>query len=274
MRNDMCLLEVEGLTIRHRGPVGVKTLVHEVSFELDQEQANSLVLVGESGSGKTLTCLALTRLLDPNDGFEVSGSIRYAGRCVLSMGPRQLQALRGQVIAYVFQEPMTALNPHYSIGFQILESLKVRGVKGKAARQEACELLECVGLGVSQPERFLKRYPHELSGGMRQRSLIAMALACRPQILVADEPTTALDTLLQKQIVDLILDLQQRFGMALLFITHNLGLAKAVARDTLVLHQGHCVEHGPTKTLLKSPRHPYTQNLLRCVPRLVRPAAV
>lgn len=266
----MGLLEVTGLKITHAGVrgVGKRVLVEGVSFSLSSEAQQGLVLVGESGSGKTLISLALTRLLDPRDGFEISGSVRYNGCEVLLMQASDLQALRGREVAYVFQDPMTALNPYYSIGFQIQESLRLRGISGKPSIAEACELLDAVGLPAST--LFLKKYPHELSGGMRQRALIAMALACRPKILVADEPTTSLDSFLQRQIVDLILSLQKRFGMALLFVTHNLALARAVCSEALVLHQGQCVEAGFTAEILKNPKNPYTQKLIHSVPRLTR----
>ncbi len=250
------LITVENLSITQKHSRQV--LVDSVSFSLNP--GASLAFVGESGSGKSLTSLALAGLTAP--GLEVSGTIIYEGLQLDTLSPRQLRVLRGRGIAYVFQDAPSALNPYYSIGFQLRECLHVRGLRGSALEFEARALMQQVSMGV--PE--LKAYPHELSGGMCQRCLIAMALACQPKLLVADEPTTALDSILQREIVDLIVERHKTLNMALLFITHNLGLAQAVCEDCLVLYRGQAVEYGPTGRLLKTPYDPYTQRLVASVP--------
>jgi len=220
--------------------------------------------VGESGCGKSVTALALTRLITAS-GYVAGGTIQFAGRDVLAMDRKQLCRMRGAEVAYVFQEPATSLNPVFRVGWQIAEALKLHR-PGLAVRDEVISLLRRVGL--PEPERRLGAYPHELSGGMQQRVMIAMALACRPRLLVADEPTTALDVTIQAQILDLLVSLQAELGMAMLLITHNLGLVAGVARRVNVMYAGRIVERGPVEKILGRGAHPYTRGLMAAVPRL------
>jgi oligopeptide/dipeptide ABC transporter ATP-binding protein len=224
-----------------------------------------VALVGESGCGKSVTALALLRLL-PADA-RIQGSAHFQGRDLLSMPIRELRSIRGSEIAMVFQEPMSSLNPAFTIGNQIMEVLRRhKGLHGSAARHRAAELLSLVRIGA--PEQRLRAYPHQLSGGMRQRTMIAMALACDPKLLILDEPTTALDVTTQAQILDIVRDLQQRLGMSILLITHDLGVVADLADRVAVMYAGAKVEDAEVDRLFASPRHPYTAGLLRALPRL------
>ncbi len=257
------LLEVRNLrTCFDIGPDPVRA-VDGVSFTM--RRGETVALVGESGCGKSVTALSLARLVAQPPGYYEGGEILYQGRNVLNMDDAQLCALRGREISYVFQEPGESLNPVFQVGYQIAEAIRLHR-KDVAIRDEVIRLMKRVGL--PEPERRMTAYPHELSGGMQQRAMIAMALACSPNLLVADEPTTALDVTIQAQIMDLLVSLQKQLGMAVLLITHNLGLVADVAHWTNVMYAGRIVESGPTEELLAAPKHPYTKALLEAVPRL------
>jgi oligopeptide/dipeptide ABC transporter ATP-binding protein len=236
--------------------------VIDVSFTV--AGGETLCLVGESGSGKSLTALSIMRLMEA-PGRIVSGQVLFQGRDLLTLGERELQQVRGAEIGMVFQEPMTALNPVYTIGTQIEETLRIHRRATRAdARQKAIELLATVS--VPEPERRVREYPHQLSGGLRQRALIALALACGPALLIADEPTTALDVTIQAQILDLLRDLQTRLGLALLLITHDLGIVAEMADRVAVMYAGRIVEEAPVASLFAAPKHPYTRGLMASMP--------
>jgi oligopeptide/dipeptide ABC transporter ATP-binding protein len=236
--------------------------VIDVSFTV--ASGETLCLVGESGSGKSLTALSIMRLME-GPGRVVSGQVLFQGRDLLTLGEREIQQVRGAEIGMVFQEPMTALNPVYTIGTQIEETLRIHRRATRAdARQKAIELLATVS--VPGPERRVREYPHQLSGGLRQRALIALALACGPALLIADEPTTALDVTIQAQILDLLRDLQTRLGLALLLITHDLGIVAEMADRVAVMYAGRIVEEAPVESLFAAPKHPYTRGLMASMP--------
>ena len=240
--------------------------VIDVSFEL--RKGETLCLVGESGSGKSLTALSIMRLVQP-PGRIATGRIVFRGRDLLGLSEREMQRVRGAEIGLVFQEPMTALNPVFTIGNQLEETLRVHGrATRRTARQKAIELLEAVS--VPEPARRVRDYPHQLSGGLRQRALIALALACEPGLLIADEPTTALDVTIQAQILDLLRDLQRRLGLALLLITHDLGVVAQMADRVGVMYAGRIVEEAPVRALFADPKHPYTQGLMSSMPGQTR----
>lgn len=235
--------------------------VIDVSFHVDA--GRTLCVVGESGSGKSVTALSIIRLLQP--GRIAAGVIRLDGRNLMELADRDMERVRGAGIGFVFQEPMTALNPLFTIGSQIIETLRVHGrVTRHSARSRAIELLEAVS--VPEPHRRVDDYPHQLSGGLRQRALIALALACEPKLLIADEPTTALDVTVQAQILDLLKDLQQRLNLGVLLITHDLGIVAEMADRVAVMYAGRIVEQSPVKPLFSDPKHPYTRGLLASVP--------
>lgn len=237
-------------------------------IDLTLQPGESLALVGESGSGKSATALALARLLPEPPAVIRAAEMRFAGHDILKLKPAELRRVRGREIAYIFQEPTTSLNPVLTIRTQIGEALALhRPDVTKAARDaEIIRWLDKVG--IVQPEKRLHAYPHELSGGMQQRVMIAMALCCRPRLLIADEPTTALDVTIQKQIMDLLASLRRELGMSILLITHNLGIIRSVADRVAVMFRGQIVESGPVEAILKDPRHAYTKALLDCVPRM------
>jgi oligopeptide/dipeptide ABC transporter ATP-binding protein len=223
-------------------------------------------LVGESGCGKTVTGLSILRLVPP-PGRVVGGAIEFAGRDLLQLPERAMRALRGAEIAMIFQEPMTSLNPVVTVGDQIAEAVTLhRDVGRAAARAQAIEMLRLVE--IAEPERRVREYPHQLSGGMRQRVMIAMALACRPQLLIADEPTTALDVTIQAQILDLLGGLQRRLAMALLLVTHDLGVVAERADAVAIMYAGRVVERGPVGDVFRQPLHPYTRGLLHSIPKI------
>jgi peptide/nickel transport system ATP-binding protein len=235
--------------------------VNDVSFQV--AAGETLGLVGESGSGKSITAFSILRLLPPAARI-VSGEIRFEGRDLLALDEREMQAVRGARISLIFQEPMTALNPVMRVGEQVAEALYVHGHGRTEARQKAVELLEAVR--IPEPTRRAREYPHQLSGGMRQRVMIAIALACTPRLVIADEPTTALDVTIQAQILDLLRELQSRFNLALLLITHDFGVIAEMAERVAVMHKGRIVEQGPVRQILRAPADPYTQRLLAAVP--------
>jgi len=262
----MGLLRVDGLRIG----IGGVTLVDGVSFEL--ARGEMLGLVGESGCGKTLTALSLMRLLPQASGLEVEGRIVFEERDILSLSPQELRHLRGDRMAMIFQEPMTSLNPVFSIGDQLGEAISLHRPMPRAARRaRMLELLDLVG--IPAPARVAAGFPHEISGGQRQRVMIAMALACDPALLIADEPTTALDVTVQAQILDLIDGLRQRLGMAVLLITHDLGVVAECCDRVAIMYAGKVVESGKTDEILDVPRHRYTRALIRTVPANNPPGA-
>ena len=257
------LLEVRDLKVRFSTPGGLLQAVAGVSFDL--RAGETLGLVGESGCGKTVTALSILRLLPPHS--EVGGEIRFAGEDLTGSPESRMRQIRGDRITMVFQEPMTALNPVLTIGEQVAEVLRLhRGLSHQAAWAEAAQVLARVGL--PEAERRLRQYPHQLSGGLRQRALLAMALACEPELLIADEPTTALDVTIQAQILALLANLKADLGLAVLFITHNLGIVAQTADRVAMMYAGLLVEQAPTAALFKNPAHPYTRGLLNSVPRL------
>jgi ABC-type dipeptide/oligopeptide/nickel transport system ATPase component len=260
----MSLLQIEDLKISFHNRERTLEAVKGIGFAL--EAGETLAVVGESGSGKSVTALSLTRLLPPPPGCQVSGKIHYNGRDVMTMSPRELRGIRGKDIAYIFQEPSTSLNPVFTIGMQIAEAIKLHFPQEKDVTGRVIEALRAVG--IREPEKRHRAYPHELSGGMQQRVMIAMALACEPRILVADEPTTALDVTIQKQIMDLLADLRQKRTMSIILITHNFGIVSGFADRVIVMFRGEIVEAGPTEEVLRNPQHPYTKALIACIPRL------
>ena len=236
--------------------------VINVSFDISPGE--TLCIVGESGSGKSVTALSIIRLVPP-PGRIAAGALRFGGRDLMTFDEPGMQRVRGAGIGFVFQEPMTALNPVMTIGSQIEETLRVHGrATRRTARAKAVELLDSVS--VPEPRRRVAEYPHQLSGGLRQRALIAMAVACEPRLLIADEPTTALDVTIQAQILDLLRTMQKRLGLALLLITHDLGVVAEMADRVCVMYAGRIVEHSPVKELFADPRHPYTRGLLGSIP--------
>ena len=260
----MSLLEVKDLRISFHSRRGVTEAVKGIDFSLDSDE--SVAIVGESGSGKTVSAMSLTRLLPPPPVCMVSGKILYKGLDVTKMGEADLRKIRGREIAYIFQEPSTSLNPVFTIGFQISEAIRLHFPEEKNVRERVVESLRDVG--IRNPEERAKSYPHELSGGMQQRAMIAMALACAPRLLVADEPTTALDVTIQKQIIELLNEVRKKRGMSLLLITHNFGIISELCNRVIVMFRGKIVEEGPALEVLKNPKHPYTKALIDCIPRL------
>jgi peptide/nickel transport system ATP-binding protein len=256
------LLSVEHLTTGFDIGGRFVPAVIDVSFELSAGE--TLCLVGESGSGKSVTALSIMRLVQ-RPGRIAAGRIQFKGRDLLALDEREMQKVRGAEIGLVFQEPMTALNPVFTIGNQIEETLMVHGLaRGREARDRAVALLDAVS--VPDPQRRVRDYPHQLSGGLRQRALIALALACNPTLLIADEPTTALDVTIQAQILDLLRDLKSRFNLSLLLITHDLGVVAEMADRVAVMYAGRIVEEAPVRQLFRDPRHPYTRGLLGSIP--------
>src|SRR5688572_10727449 len=260
---DTALLRVQDLTTTFKIPGGVVRAVDHVSLEL--RRGETLGIVGESGSGKSMTALSILRLVQP-PGEIHGGPISFNGRSdLLELSERDMRAIRGAEIGFIFQEPMTALNPVFTIGNQIVEALRVhRRETRSGARAKAIELLEAVR--IPDPSRRLRDYPHQMSGGMRQRVLIAIALACQPLLLIADEPTTALDVTIQAEILDLLQEMKEKFHLALLLITHDLGVVAGHADRVAVMYAGRIVEEGPMRQVFRSPQHPYTSGLLASIP--------
>jgi peptide/nickel transport system ATP-binding protein len=258
------LLRVEDLVTEFQTTDGVVRAVDKVSFSIRPGQ--TLGLVGESGSGKSVTALSIMRLIS-RPGRVAEGSVYFDGKDLLDLEEEEMRQVRGSDIAMIFQEPMTSLNPVYTVGDQIAEAVRLHmKVSKDEAWKRAIEMLKKVR--VPAAERRVHEYPHNLSGGMRQRVMIAMALSCNPKLLIADEPTTALDVTIQAQILDLMADLQREFGMSILMITHDLGVVAQVCEDVVVMYAGQIVEQGPVRALFNSPQHPYTEGLLASIPRL------
>jgi ABC-type dipeptide/oligopeptide/nickel transport system ATPase component len=256
------LLDVQDLTVVFEGAGAPVTAVDHVSFQLGAGE--TLGLVGESGSGKSVTAFSILRLVQP-PGRIVSGRLLFEGRDLLALPESEMRHVRGARISLIFQEPMTALNPVMRVGDQIAEALTVHGLAdARDARTRAVELLEAVR--IADPARRVRDYPHQLSGGMRQRVMIAIALACRPPLIIADEPTTALDVTIQAQVLELLRELKERFHLALLLITHDFGVIAEMADRVAVMYKGRIVETGPVRQILRQPAHDYTRSLLAAVP--------
>ncbi len=276
--NGQILLQVENLSTVFPLRRGMVKAVQNLSLELREGQI--LGVVGESGSGKSVTMLSILRLV-PHPGRIVSGRVLYRGRNLLELSEREMRSIRGREIAMIFQDPMTTLNPAFRIGEQIAESLRIHGMlpnsrlpgfldrkRKEAERRRVIELLEEVGIPI--PEESRKRYPHEFSGGMQQRALIAIALACRPKVLLADEPTTALDVTIQAQIMDLLRKINREHGTGIILVTHDLGLAAEFCQEIAVMYAGRIMERGPVEVIVGEPKHPYTRGLLACLPQIGR----
>jgi peptide/nickel transport system ATP-binding protein len=264
------LLEIRNLKTWFKTDDGMVRAVDGVDLTLNRGE--TLAVVGESGSGKTVTARSVLKLIDMPPGRFESGEIIWRGRDLIPLPPAAMDDIRAREIAMVFQEPMTSLNPVYPVGEQIGESLRVhQKLSRKAATEAAVEMLRLVQ--ISNPQRRVADYPHQFSGGMRQRVMIAMALACKPQLLIADEPTTALDVTIQAQILDLLLDMKARFGMSVMLITHAMGVVAENAQRVVVMYAGKVVEQAPVEELFAHPHHPYTQGLIRSIPRMDRRTA-
>ena len=260
------LLDVQHLTVTF-GRNDASPVVDDVSFSI--AQGETLGLVGESGSGKSVTAFSILRLLQP-PGHVTGGRILFDGQDLLALPEREMRAVRGARISLIFQEPMTALNPVMRVGDQIAEALTAHDVASRTdARARAIDLLDAVR--IPDPSRRVRDYPHQLSGGMRQRVMIAIALACRPPLVIADEPTTALDVTIQAQMLDLLRELQERYGLALLLITHDFGVVAEMADRVAVMRGGRILEDGPVRQILRSPSHEYTRRLLAAVPGMHAP---
>jgi len=262
------LLEIENLQTHFFTSVGVVRAVDGISYDVNEGE--TIAIVGESGCGKSVGALSILRLVASPPGRVVGGSIRFQGRDLLKLSEEEIRHVRGRDIAMVFQEPMTSLNPVLTIGRQLTETLQQHlGMSREQADARAIELLGLVG--IAEPERRLKQYPHHLSGGMRQRVMIAMALCCEPKLIIADEPTTALDVTIQAQILELMKELTRRLGVALIVITHNLGIVARYADRVNVMYAGKIIESGTADDIYHDPQHPYTLALLKSVPRMDRP---
>jgi ABC-type dipeptide/oligopeptide/nickel transport system ATPase component len=262
--NPSTLLDVRNLSIRFKTEDGITDAVKNVSFQL--AEGGSLAIVGESGSGKSVSALALTRLLPSPPAEYAGGEILFNGKDMLKVPANELRSVRGGGIAYIFQEPSTSLNPVFTIRSQIAEAIRLHRPDIQDIDAEVVRWLGAVG--IVDPEKRMRDYPHQLSGGMQQRAMIAMALSCRPRLLVADEPTTALDVTIQAQILEELKRLRAEFGMALILITHNFAIIRSLCENVAVMFRGEIVEHGPSEEVLKNPQHPYTRALIECIPRL------
>jgi oligopeptide/dipeptide ABC transporter ATP-binding protein len=261
----MSLLELRGLTTTFQTARGEISAIEDISFELNAGEI--LGIVGESGSGKSVTALTIMGLLPQPPARIAAGSVRFAGEELTTASPNRMEKIRGAGISMVFQEPMTSLNPVFTIGEQIMETVRAHErMSASAQRARAIEMLDRVG--IASATKRLNDYPHQLSGGQRQRVMIAMSLACRPKLLIADEPTTALDVTIQAQVLDLLMDLRDELGMAIMIITHNMGVIAEVADRVLVMYAGRIIEQSPAADLFDTPQHPYTKGLLACVPTL------
>ncbi|MBP7401001.1 MAG: ABC transporter ATP-binding protein [Clostridia bacterium] len=258
------LLDIDSLDVSFFTPTGEVRAVNRLSLSLDNGEV--LGIVGESGSGKSVSAYSVMRLI-PDPGRIKNGTIEFDGRPIQELTEDDMRKIRGNEISIIFQDPMTSLNPVFTIGNQIMEVILLHtGADKKAARKRAIELLELVGM--NEPERRLRQYPHEFSGGMRQRVMIAMALACEPKLLIADEPTTALDVTIQAQILELMNELKQKLGMSIILITHDLGVVADMCQNILVMYAGMVVEKGTVDEIFYEPNHPYTLGLLASIPKL------
>ena len=261
----MALLDIRGLKTHFKTDDGWLHAVDGVDISIDRGE--TVCVVGESGCGKSVTAMTVLKLLPMPPGKIVAGQVLWQGRDLVPLSTAEMQKIRAKEIAIVFQEPMTSLNPVFTVGEQIAESLRLHeGLSKKDALDRAVEMLKLVR--IPTPERRVNDYPHQFSGGMRQRVMIAMALSCKPQLLIADEPTTALDVTIQAQILDLLNDLKEQFGMAVMLITHAMGVVAEVAQRVVVMYAGKVVEEAPVAELFARPRHPYTQGLIRSIPRI------
>ncbi len=261
----MSLLEVRGLTTAFKTERGEVTAIEEVSFDL--EAGEILGIVGESGSGKSVTALTIMGLLPQPPARVAAGEVRFDGQVLTKLPESRMEKIRGAGISMIFQEPMTSLNPVLTIGEQIMETVRAHeNISASGQRQRALDMLDRVG--IPSAAKRLTDYPHQMSGGQRQRVMIAMALACRPRLLIADEPTTALDVTIQAQVLDLLMDLRDELGMAIMIITHNMGVIAETADRVLVMYAGRIVEEARVEKLFDAPLHPYTRGLLDCVPTL------
>ena len=261
------ILEVKDLCVEFRTAEGTVQAVDHLSYVL--HKGEKLGIVGESGSGKSVSSLGMMQLIPNPPGQITGGEILYLGRDLVKTSERDMQKIRGNEISMIFQEPMTSLNPIIKCGKQIAESLRLhRGMKKKEAMEEAVRMMKAVG--IANPEVRAHEYPHQMSGGMRQRVMIAMALACQPQILIADEPTTALDVTIQAQILDLIREMNEELHSSVLFITHDLGVVSELCDTVIVMYTGHIVEKAPAQELFAEPKHPYTVGLLNAIPRITK----
>jgi peptide/nickel transport system ATP-binding protein len=261
----MALLEIKGLKTHFKTDDGWLHAVDGVDIEIDAGQ--TVCVVGESGCGKSVTAKTVMKLIDMPPGKIVAGQVLWQGRDLVPYSPEQMRKIRAKEIAIIFQEPMTSLNPVFTIGEQIAESVRLHeGLSKKAALDRAVEMLRLVN--IPTPDKRVHDYPHQFSGGMRQRVMIAIALACNPKLLIADEPTTALDVTIQAQILDLMQELKDRLGMAVMLITHAMGVVAEVAQKVVVMYAGKVVEEAPVKELFARPKHPYTQGLIRSIPRI------
>ncbi|MFB4282152.1 MULTISPECIES: ABC transporter ATP-binding protein [unclassified Nonomuraea] len=258
----MSLLEISDLSVGFATEDGLVQAVRDISLTLDEGEI--LALCGESGCGKSVTAMSVPRLLPP-DTTRLSGSIQLEGRELTTLPEPEMRRVRGKTVSVVFQEPMTSLNPSFTVGYQIAEVLRRHeGLSRQAAARRALELLELVG--IPAPVRRMKEYPHQLSGGMRQRVMIAIAVACSPRVLIADEPTTALDVTIQAGVLDVFRDLRDRLGTAIILITHDLGVVADIADRAVVMYAGRAVEQAPVTELFANPRHPYTLGLMKALP--------
>ncbi len=261
------ILEVKNLKTYFNTDDGIAHAVDDVSFKLNPGE--TLGIVGESGCGKSVTSLSIMRLIDEPQGFFAGGEILFKNQDMLKMSNKELRMIRGNKISMIFQEPMTSLNPVFTIGNQIVEAIQLhQKLDYNKSREKAIELLELVG--IPEPNRCIDEYPHQLSGGMRQRVMIAMALSCDPEILIADEPTTALDVTIQAQILDLIQNLQKELNLAVIMITHDLGVIAEVCDRVIVMYAGEIIEEAKINDLFKNPKHPYTKGLLKSIPIIGR----
>jgi len=260
----MSLLEIKDLHITFNSSSRRTEAVKGISFSI--EDGDSVAIVGESGSGKTVTAMSFTKLLPESPICEIKGKIVYDGKNILEINNRELRKIRGREIAYIFQEASVSLNPVFTVGSQIAEAIKLHFPKSENVQDMVIESLREVG--ISNPELRCKSYPYELSGGMQQRAMIAMALSCKPKLLIADEPTTALDVSVQKQIIDLLKNVRAKHNTGLVLITHNFGIISELCKKVIVMFRGKIVEEGDVKDVLYNPQHPYTKALIACVPRL------
>ena len=267
MNHSETLLEIKDLCVEFKTMAGTVHAVDHLSYTL--HRGEKLGIVGESGSGKSVSSLAMMQLIPNPPGKVTGGQILYNGKDLVKLSEREMEKIRGNEISMIFQEPMTSLNPIIRCGKQIAESLQLhRGMKKKEAMEEAIKMMQAVG--IANPQARAYEYPHQMSGGMRQRVMIAMALACQPQILIADEPTTALDVTIQAQILDLIRDLNQKMNTSVVFITHDLGVVSELCDTVIVMYNGHIVEKAPVADIFREPLHPYTQGLLSAIPRITK----
>ena len=267
MQQSEAILEIKDLCVQFNTVEGTVLAINHLNYTL--HKGEKLGIVGESGSGKSVSSLGIMHLIPDPPGKITGGQILYKGKDLVKFSEKEMQQIRGNEISMIFQEPMTSLNPIQKCGSQIAESLRLhRGMDKKSAMQEAIRMMELVG--IANPEARAHEYPHQMSGGMRQRVMIAMALVCQPQILIADEPTTALDVTIQAQILDLIRELNEKLNTSVLFITHDLGVVSELCETVIVMYDGQVVEKAPVRDIFEDPRHPYTKGLLAAIPRITK----